>query len=79
MHGDRRDPQEVFGRRPVNMIVDAAKRIMQGDFSVRIPKIHSRETSNGFDVIADYFNQMAKELSGTETLRTDSSQMSPMS
>lgn len=57
--------------RPVNMIVDAAKRIMQGDFSVRIPKIHSRETSNGFDVIADYFNQMAKELSGTETLRTD--------
>lgn len=57
--------------RPVNKIVKAAEQIMKGDFSVRIPPLHSVDTMNGFDVIADYFNQMAEELSGTETLRTD--------
>ena len=44
---------------------------MKGDFSVRIPSLRSADKMSGFDVIADYFNQMAEELSGTETLRTD--------
>ncbi len=57
--------------RPVKKIVKAAEQIMKGDFSVRIPPFHSVDSMSGFDVIADYFNQMALELSGTETLRTD--------
>ena len=57
--------------RPVRQIIKAAEQIMKGDFSVRVPPLSSLDTLNGFDVIGDYFNQMAKELSGTETLRTD--------
>lgn len=57
--------------RPVRKIVKAAEQITKGDFSVRIPPLHSLGSMSGFDVIADYFNQMAQELSGTETLRTD--------
>ena len=57
--------------RPVRKIVKAAEQITKGDFSVRIPPLHSLDSMSGFDVIADYFNQMAQELSGTETLRTD--------
>ena len=57
--------------RPVRMIIRAAEQIMKGDFSVRIPPPPGIENTSGFDVIADYFNRMAQELSGTETLRTD--------
>lgn len=57
--------------RPVRKIVKAAEQIMKGDFSVRIPPLRGVDSMSGFDVIADYFNQMAEELSGTETLRTD--------
>lgn len=57
--------------RPVKQIVKAAEQIMKGDFSVRIPPLPGIENNSGFAVIADYFNRMAQELSGTETLRTD--------
>lgn len=58
-------------KRPVEKIVKAAEQIMKGDFSVRIPPLRSADSMSGFDVIANYFNQMAEELSGIETLRTD--------
>ena len=57
--------------RPVGQIIKAAEQMMTGDFSVRIPPLHGIANADGFGVIADYFNQMAQELSGTETLRTD--------
>ena len=57
--------------RPVNKILQAAEKLMQGDFSVRIPPIRSLDKYNGFGQIAECFNRMAQELSGTETLRTD--------
>ena len=57
--------------RPVRQIIQAAEQMMKGDFSVRIPPIRSVDSASGFDVVADYFNRMAEELSGTETLRTD--------
>lgn len=45
---------------------------MNGDFSARIDKNDSLFFSMGdFDEIADYFNDMAQELSGIETLQTD--------
>ncbi|MBQ8536653.1 MAG: HAMP domain-containing histidine kinase [Clostridia bacterium] len=57
--------------RPVKQILEAADKFMQGDFSVRIPPIRSLDKQDGFRQIAECFNRMAQELSGTETLRTD--------
>lgn len=57
--------------RPVRRIVKAAEQIMKGDFSVRIPPPGGIDSLGDFHIIAEYFNRMAEELSGTETLRTD--------
>ena len=56
--------------RPVKLITEATERIMQGDFSVRIRPMHGAGME-GFNQIGIAINAMAKELSGTETLRTD--------
>lgn len=58
-------------QRPVKRIKKAAEQMMAGDFSVRIPPVTSFGIEEGFNVIIDCFNQMAQELSGVETLRTD--------
>lgn len=57
--------------RPVKQITDAAEKMMKGDFSVRVPAAGSIERADGLALIGDYFNKMAEELSGIETLRTD--------
>ena len=56
--------------RPVKIITQAAEQIMLGDFSVRIKPMHGAGME-GFNQIGMAINAMAKELSGTETLRTD--------
>ncbi len=56
--------------RPVKQITEAAEKIMQGDFSARVPPIRGAGT-DGFNQIGAVINKMAEELSGTETLRTD--------
>ena len=62
--------RKITVERPVKQITAAAEKIMQGDFSVRVPPIHGAGT-DGFNQIGMAINQMAQELSGTETLRTD--------
>ena len=62
--------RKITVERPVKQITAAAERIMQGDFSARVPPIHGAGT-DGFNQIGMAINQMAQELSGTETLRTD--------
>lgn len=62
--------RKITVERPVKQITEAAEKIMQGDFSVRVPPIHGAGT-DGFNQISMAVNQMAEELSGTETLRTD--------
>jgi len=62
--------RKITVERPVQQITDAAEKIMQGDFSVRVPRIHGAGT-DGFNQIGNAINKMAQELSGTETLRTD--------
>ncbi len=57
--------------RPVRRITEAAEKIADGDFSVRIKPLHGLDSESGFDVIIDCFNRMAEELGGVETLRTD--------
>jgi signal transduction histidine kinase len=39
--------------------------------SVRIEKSQSIDPNDGYNIVIDYFNKMAEELSGMETLRTD--------
>ena len=57
--------------RPVRRIAQAARKITQGDFSVRIRPVFSVDRQDGLNTIIRSFNQMAEELSGIETLRTD--------
>ena len=57
--------------RPVKRITEAAERIMQGDFSVRIEPVKGIPAETGFSRIIDCLNKLVAELSGTETLRTD--------
>ena len=57
--------------RSVKHITNAAKKIVAGDFSVRVEPIGKLGTDSSFQEIIDCFNQMAQELSGVETLRTD--------
>ncbi|MCM1136034.1 MAG: HAMP domain-containing histidine kinase [Clostridium sp.] len=57
--------------RPIKEIIDATKKIMGGDFSVRIPLGRSWYRDDGFREISKCINVMAQELSGVETLRTD--------
>jgi len=62
--------RKITIERPVKQITAAAEKIMQGDFSARVPPIHGAGT-DGFNQIGSAINAMAEELSGTETLRTD--------
>jgi len=57
--------------RPVRQILCAAEKIMEGDFSVRIPPVKDFSGETGFNEIIRCFNKMTEELQGTETLRTD--------
>jgi len=57
--------------RPVKRITDAASKMIEGDFSVRVEPISKIAGDDGFNEIIECINKMAEELSGVETLRTD--------
>ena len=57
--------------RTAQQIAEATKKIVSGDFSARVPKPSPYASDEHFSEIVDCFNQMAQELSGVETLRTD--------
>ncbi len=63
--------RKVTVDRPVQKIVAAAEELAKGNYRARIPKLHMQSQSTGLCQIADCFNQMAEELSGTETLQSD--------
>ena len=63
--------RRITVERPVNRIIKAAEKIMSGKFSTRIEPLGGFYSADGFDIIIQYFNKMAEELSGIETLRTD--------
>lgn len=52
-------------------IAEAAKKVVEGDFSVRISPVNQLGIDEKFNEIIDCFNTMAEELAGVETLRTD--------
>ncbi len=57
--------------KPVKQIMAALSRVMQGDFTVRIPPVKEFAGETGFNEIINAINKMTAELQGTETLRTD--------
>lgn len=57
--------------KPVQRIVAGAEKLMQGDFSVRIPRKSRFAADESFCEVIDCFNRMAQELESVETLRTD--------
>ncbi len=57
--------------KPVKKILEATKKITQGDFSVRIKPVRIPTSQNALNPIIHDLNKMAKELSSIETLRTD--------
>ena len=63
--------RKTMVERPVKQILEAADKIMQGDFSVRIEKVTDFAGETGFNEIIKAINAMTAELQGTETLRTD--------
>ncbi len=56
---------------PVKRITDAAGRIADGDYSVRIPVTIRTSRSGGLDEIAHCYNKMAAELAGNESMQAD--------
>ena len=52
-------------------IAEAARKVVQGDFSVRIEPVSILGADEKFNEIINCFNTMTEELSGVETLRTD--------
>ena len=62
--------RKIMVDKPVKMITDAAEKIMNGDFSVRVKHMHG-SGMEGFNQIGESINAMAEELSSVETLRTD--------
>lgn len=57
--------------RPVKNITDAAEKIMQGDFTVRIQTQRKFASDDTFNEVIECFNKIAEELGSVETLRTD--------
>lgn len=52
-------------------IADAADKIVQGDFSIRIKAVTKMGVDENYNKIIHCFNIMSEELSSVETLRTD--------
>ena len=63
--------RRVTTERVTRHITSAARKIVKGDFDVRIEPISSLSADENYNVIIDCFNTMASELAGIETLRAD--------
>ena len=57
--------------RPMQRIGDAARKIAQGDFSVRVAPLRKDGKKDYVEVMIEDFNKMAEELASIETLKGD--------
>lgn len=57
--------------RQIKKIVDATKKVMAGDFSVRIEQIRGGSSAQGLNEVIVGINEMTQELSKMESLRSD--------
>lgn len=63
--------RKKFLMQPVYKISEAARKVTQGDFSVRIPVQSKGDKKDEFDVLFEDFNLMVEELASTEMMKTD--------
>lgn len=63
--------RKITVKRPVKQITEAAEKIIQGDFSVRVKPQSKFGADDTFNRVIECFNKMAEELGGVETLRSD--------
>ena len=56
---------------PVQQIMAALDKVIQGDFTVRIPPVREFAGETGFNEVIRAINRMTAELQGTQTLRSD--------
>jgi len=63
--------KKVYFDKPVRTIADVAKKVAEGDFSVRIPPQRKDGKKDHIEVLIEDFNIMVKELTTIETLKTD--------
>lgn len=63
--------KRIYFDKPIRMIADAAKKITEGDFNVRIPPHRKDGKKDYIEVLIEDFNTMAEELTTIETLKTD--------
>ncbi|MDR1104937.1 MAG: HAMP domain-containing histidine kinase, partial [Treponema sp.] len=63
--------RHVSWSRPMRRLSEAAKKVAQGDFSVRIVPVRKDGRKDFVEVMFDDFNTMTEELAGIETLKSD--------
>ena len=57
--------------RPIDRLCDAAQKVAQGDFSVRLDPMRKDGKKDEFEVLFEDFNTMVSELGSTELLKND--------
>ena len=63
--------RKITTERITKHIAEAARKVVQGDFNVRIAPISNLGVDENFNAIINCFNTMTEELGSVETLRTD--------
>jgi signal transduction histidine kinase len=61
----------IYFDKPIKTIADAAQKVADGDFTVRIPPHRKDGKKDQIELLIEDFNTMTEELSSTETLKAD--------
>ena len=56
---------------PIHRLAEAMGKVADGDFSVYVPTLHTKDRLDYLDVMIMDFNKMVEELGSIETLKTD--------
>ena len=63
--------REKYIRKPLNRLGEAARKVANGDYTVRLAPMRKDGKKDEFEVLFDDFNTMTEELASTEMLKND--------